>query len=56
VRTIPVVTDKARDKKFSTEGIGFGERQCMMDEQSVADGLVDHSIEDMSKQLALDSR
>ena len=55
MRTIPVIAHETGDEQFGTEGIGFREGQCVMEEQSVSNRPVDDSIEDMSQQLALDN-
>ena len=45
--SVPVVADQARDEELGADRVGFGEAESVVHEQGVADGLVDHAVQDM---------
>lgn len=48
VRPVPVVAHEAGDEQLGAQGVGFRERQGVVEEEGVADGPVDDAVEDVS--------
>ena len=44
MRTIPVIPDQPADKQLSSDAIGLGGGESVVDEESVADGFVDYAV------------
>ena len=53
VRRVPVVADEAGHEKLAAQAVLARRSERMMQEQRVADGAVNHTVENVRQQLAL---